>query len=131
MFGEIGARAPGGRLVHVMNYSADVDLFTGWAEAVCAGRMSQDTTKNYNAAVIFKRADGSGKTVRRIEGLEHLMAHYGEHVATIDLVRVGEPRRDWRKVIVGDGWIVVRHPDLETTLTMADRFSTELRIHAE
>ncbi len=131
IFGEIGGRAPGGRLTHAMNYSCDVDLFTGWAEAVCAGSLSQDTTKKYNAAVIFKRADGPGKTVRRIEGLENLMTHYGEHVPVIDLVRVGEPRRDWRKVVVGDGWIVVRHPDLETTTHMADRFSTELRIHAE
>ncbi len=131
VFGEIGARAPGGRLTHVMNYSCDIDLFVGWAEAVCAGSLSQDTRKKYNAAVIFKRADGAGRTIRRIEGLESLMTHYGEHVPVIDLVRVGEPRRDWRKVVVGDGWIVVRHPDLETTLNMADRFSTELRIHAE
>lgn len=129
VFGEIGGRAPGGRLVHVMNYTCDIDLFAGWAEAVCYGRLSQDTSRKYNAAVVFKRAQGSG-TVQRIEGLEALMAKYGEHVANIELVRVGEPARDWRKVIVGDGWIVARHPNLDLTLEMANHFSADLQIVA-
>ncbi|MFT5287937.1 MAG: biotin carboxylase, partial [Planctomycetota bacterium] len=38
VFGEIGARAPGGRLTHVMNYSCDLDLFHAWGEAVALGR---------------------------------------------------------------------------------------------
>ena len=129
VFGEIGARAPGGRLVHTMNYTCDIDLFTGWAEAVCYERLSQDTSRKFNAAVIFKRARGQG-TVQRIDGLETLMAKYGEHVANIDLVRVGEPARDWRKVIVGDGWIVCRHPNLDLTVEMANHFSADLAIVA-
>ncbi len=129
VFGEIGGRAPGGRLVHVMNYTCNIDLFAGWAEAVCYGRLSQDTSRKFNAAVIFKRAKGAG-TVQRIEGLESLMAKYGEHVANIDLVNVGEPARDWRKVIVGDGWIVCRHPNLDLTVEMANHFSADLQIVA-
>ncbi len=129
VFGEIGGRPPGGRLVHTMNYACDIDLFKGWAEAVCYGRLSQDTSRKFNAAVIFKRARGSG-TIQRIEGLEGLMAKYGEHVANIDLVRVGERARDWRKVIVGDGWIVCRHPNLDLTVEMANHFSADLQIVA-
>ena len=59
VFGEIGARPPGARLVHAMNYTSDVDLFRGWAEAVCHGRLSQDTSKRYNTAIVFKRAEGA------------------------------------------------------------------------
>jgi hypothetical protein len=129
VFGEIGGRAPGGRLVHAMNYACDVDLFKGWAEAVCYGRLSQDTRKRYNVALVFKRAEGEGR-IQRIDGLQSLMARYGEHVAAIDLVPVGAPRRDYRQVVTGDGWVAVRHQDLQTTLDMADRFGTELRIHA-
>ena len=129
IFGEIGGRPPGGRLVHAMNYSCDIDLFTGWAEAVCWGKLSQETSKKYNAAVVFKRAEGEG-IVNRIEGLDAILAKYGEHIVNIDLVKVGEPRRDWRKVIVGDGWVVCRHPNLGLTLEIADRLSTDLRIHA-
>lgn len=131
VFGEIGGRPPGGRLVHAMNYSCDIDLFIGWAEAVCYGRLSQDTTKRFNSAIVFKRADGGGQTITRIEGLQGLLAKYGEHVTAIEMVRVGDPRRDWRKVVSGDGWIVCRHPHLGHTLEMADRFSTDLRIHTD
>lgn len=129
VFGEIGGRPPGARLVHAMNYSCDVDLFRGWAEAVCYGRLSQDTTKKYNAAMIFKRAQGDG-VVREHRGLQSLLQRYGRHVATIELTPIGEPRRDWRQVVVGDGWIVVRHPDLAVTLEMSQRFVNDLTVVA-
>ena len=129
VFGEIGGRAPGGRLVHAMNYSADIDLFQGWAEAVCYGRFSQDIEKRYNVGVVFKRAEGVGR-ITRVEGLDSLMAHHGEHIAHVDLVPVGQPRRDYRQVAEGDGWLVVRHPDLETTIDLADHVATNLRMFA-
>jgi hypothetical protein len=129
VFGEIGGRPPGARLVHAMNYSCDIDLFRGWAEAACYGRLSQDTRKKYNTAMIFKRAQGEG-VVREHRGLRELLARYGSEVASIELTPIGEPRRDWRKVIVGDGWIVVRHPDLPFTQEMADRFCSDLRVVA-
>jgi hypothetical protein len=112
-----------------MNYSCDVDLFRGWAEAACYGRLTQDTTKKYNAAMIFKRAQGDG-IVRAHRGLQELMRDYGRYVATIELTPIGEPRRDWRKVVVGDGWIVVRHPDLQFTLEMSERFVNDLTVVA-
>jgi hypothetical protein len=131
IFGEIGARSPGGRLTHGMNLVSDIDLFTGWAEAVCTSRISQDTTKRYNASLVFKRAQGSGSHISRIEGLEPILAEYGRYLPIIDLVPVGAPRRDWRQVVTGDGWIVARHPDLATTLHIADRLASEVRVIAE
>jgi hypothetical protein len=59
-----------------------------------------------------------------------LLSRYGQHVAHLELTPIGEPRRDWRKVVVGDGWIVVRHVDLETTLQIADRFGEDLQVVA-
>ncbi len=38
VFGEIGARPPGGRTVDVMNFATDGDLFLAWAEAVVHGK---------------------------------------------------------------------------------------------
>ena len=129
VFGEIGARPPGGRLVHGMNYSCDVDLFSGWAEAVCYGRLSQDTTKKYNTVVVFKRAQGEGR-IQRIEGLEHLLDNYGEFIPAIELTPLGAPKRDYRKVIVGDGWIVARHPDLEAAMHIGNSICNDLRLYA-
>jgi hypothetical protein len=130
VFGEIGGRAPGGRIVHAMNYSCDADLFAGTAEAVCHGKISQKLEKRYNCAIVFKRAVGQGGRITRYEGLEGLMRRYGEHIPVVDLTPIGEPPRDPRQVVVGDGWIVARHPDLATTLEMADRIGTDLRVVA-
>ena len=130
VFGEIGGRAPGGRIVHAMNYSCDADLFAGTAEAICHGRISQDLTKRYNCAVVFKRAVGTGRVVTRYEGLEGLLMRYGEHIPVVDLTPIGQPKRDPRQVVVGDGWIVARHPDRRTTTEIADRVGTDLRVVA-
>jgi biotin carboxylase len=129
VFGEIGARAPGARLTDLMNYSCDIDLFTGWAEAVCYGRFSQPVERRYNVAMVIKRAQGQGR-ITHVEGLSHLMATIGEHIVNIDLVAIGEPRRDWKATVLSDGIVVVRHPDLQTTYALADRIGTELHLYA-
>jgi formate-dependent phosphoribosylglycinamide formyltransferase (GAR transformylase) len=129
VFGEIGARPPGGRMVDAMNYATDADLFAGWAEAITRGRISQPVQRHYNAGIIFKRAEGAGR-ITGYSGLDRLMAEFGEHVAAIDLLPVGTPRRDWRAVTISDGMVVVRHPELAKTVEMTDRFAAELHLHA-
>lgn len=129
VFGEIGGRPPGARSVDIMNYANDIDVFSGWAEAVCHGSFSQPVERKYNAAVIFKRAQGEGR-IRHIAGLERLLHDFGDAVACVDLLPVGAPRRNWKATLVSDGYLVVRHPNLQTTLEMADRVGTELQIYA-
>jgi hypothetical protein len=79
--------------------------------------------------MVFKRAVGHGRVVR-YEGLDGLMARYGPHVANCELTPIGQPRRDPSQVVVGDGWIVVRHEDLQRTREMSEAFARELRIVA-
>ncbi|MGH3259861.1 MAG: ATP-grasp domain-containing protein [Streptosporangiaceae bacterium] len=129
VFGEIGARPPGARTVDVMNYATDSDLFTAWAEAVTRGRISQPVQRRYNAASIFKRARGAGR-ITRYEGLDRLLAEYGQYVAAIELLPVGAPRRDWRATLIADGMVIVRHPDLPQALDMARRFASDLHLYA-
>lgn len=129
VFGEIGARAPGARLTDLMNLSCDIDMFVGWAEAVCHGRFSQPVERRYNAAMVIKRAQGAGR-ITHIDGLGRLMATMGEHIVNVDLLPVGERRRDWQQTVLSDGIVVVRHPDLATTYELADRVGTELNLYA-
>jgi formate-dependent phosphoribosylglycinamide formyltransferase (GAR transformylase) len=129
VFGEIGARAPGARLTDLMNFTCDTDLFRGWAEAVCYGTFSEPTERRYNVAMAILRAHGQGRIVG-IEGLEHLMATMGEHIVNIDLLALGEPRRDWRATVLSDGIVVVRHRDLATTIELVERVAAELRLYA-
>ena len=44
---------------------------------------------------------------------------------------MGERRRDWRASVVGDGWVVVRHPELARVIEMTERFAAELHLYAE
>ena len=39
-------------------------------------------------------------------------------------------KRDWKKTLLSDGWVILRHPDLGRTLEMADRVGTDLRLVA-
>jgi ATP-grasp domain len=128
VFGEIGARPPGARVVDLMNYSTDGDVYVGWAEAVAHGGMRQ-LERHYNSGSIFKRAKGAGH-ISHIEGLDRLLAEYGDGVRQVDLPPVGAPRKDWRASVIGDGLVMVRDPDLQRCIEMTERFASELHLYA-
>ncbi len=128
VFGEIGARPPGARVTDMMNYATDGDVYVGWAEAVVHGRMQQ-LERHYNVGSIFKRAKGAGR-ITHVEGLDRLLGEFGDAVAVVDLLPVGAPRRDWRSSVIGDGMIVVRHPEFQRVVEMTDRFAAEVHMYA-
>lgn len=130
VFGGIGARPPGGRIVELMNYATEADLFSVWADAVTNGRIAQPIGRRFNAASIFKRAVGAGRITAHA-GLDGLMTRYREQVAALDLLPVGAPRRDWRAALRSDGMVVVRHHDLGTTVEIAERFARDLHLSAD
>jgi biotin carboxylase len=128
VFGEIGARPPGARVVDTMNFATDGDTYAGWAQAVVHGSM-EPLERRYNAGAIFKRARGTGH-ITHSEGLDALMERYGEHVALVDLLPVGAPRRDWRSTVTGDGMVVVRHPELQSVIEMTEAFARDFQMYA-
>jgi len=130
VFGEIAARPPGAHTVDLMNYTSDVDLFVGYAEAELHGRLSQDATRKYNAVNIFKRAQGRGR-ITRIEGLHGIMADYGEHIVHIDLLPIGAERRNWIQTLVSDGYVTARHADFQAACDMADQIGMRLQLYAQ
>ena len=73
VFGEIGCRPGGAHLVDQMNYTCDIDLFREWARAVCWGTFEAPTARKYNAAIIFKRAQGPGPDHARSTGSREFM----------------------------------------------------------
>jgi hypothetical protein len=129
VFGEIGARPPGGRSVDLMNYTCDTDVYRGWAEAVTHRRFTQPTHRKYNAIAVFKRAHGQGR-IQRIEGLERLLARFGDSIVNIDLLPIGHPRRNWRQTLISDGYLILRHPSLRIAMAMADRVGSDLHLYA-
>lgn len=129
VFGEIACRAAGARTTEIMNYACDVDVWTGWAEAVCHGRWTQPIERRWNACILFKRAQGQGR-IQRVTGLDRWLAEFGEFVVSVELLPIGAPRRNWKQTLISDGWVIFRHPDEATTVEIADRFSTDVQMYA-
>jgi biotin carboxylase len=130
VFGEIGCRPGGAHLVDQMNYTCDIDLFREWARVSCWGTFDAPTTRKYNAAIIFKRAKGRGR-ITRVDGLREFMHRYGEHVVEQRLLPVGAHRRDWKQTLVSDGFLLLRHPDWDTTYQLAMEAATDITMWAE
>jgi hypothetical protein len=129
VFGEIGGRPPGANAVELMNYACDIDVFRGWAEAVVHDRFTQTVERRFNCGIVFKRAQGQGR-IRQVDGLESILDRFGSHITRVDLLPVGAPRRDWKQVQISDGFIIVRHPDLQETIAMTDAIGTDLTLYA-
>lgn len=130
VFGEIGARPPGAHQVDQMKYACDFDVFRAWGSAVASATLDADIERRYNVATIYKRAKGIGR-ISRIEGTDKLQHRFGEHVVWNTLLPPGSPRRDWLQTLVSDGFVMLRHPDLDETLAMADAVGSELHLYAE
>ncbi|MEZ4449365.1 MAG: hypothetical protein R3B09_07795 [Nannocystaceae bacterium] len=129
VFGEIGCRPGGARLVDQMNYTCDVDLFREWGRAVTVGRFDGPTERLYNTAIIFKRAIGRGR-ITRVSGLDEFYRRHGQSICAVDLLPVGAHRRDWLQTLVSDGWIIARHPSWQGALQIADDAATKVTLFA-
>jgi biotin carboxylase len=129
VFGEIACRSPGANMVDLMNYAADVDLFTEWARAIVHGRIDVPLEQKYHAGIVFKRAKGRGRIVGS-SGLDAFLERHRAHVARLDFLPLGSPRRDWTQTFLGDGNLVVRHPDRDTALAIAREAAATVHLHA-
>lgn len=129
VFGEIGCRPGGANLVDQMNFTCDIDVFREWARAVCWKSFEADTTRRYNCAVIFKRALGQGRIVRRA-GLDAYRQTYGPAIVWENLLPVGARRRNWKQTLVSDGFLMVRHPTWGGAMKLAWAAATDITLYA-
>ncbi len=129
VFGEIGARPPGAHQVDQMNYASDIDVYRAWGRAVATGQWDTAVERRYNVATIYKRARGSGH-IRSVQGLDQFLAAHGSAVVWNTLLPIGARRRNWKSTLVSDGFIMLRHPDLATTLTLADEVGSAVHLDA-
>lgn len=129
VFGEVGCRVGGARLIDQMNFTSDCDLYREWARAVCWHAFEADTTRKYNAAIVFKRARGQGR-IQRIDGLQEFVSRNRQAVCAVDLLPVGAQRRDWMQTLVSDGYVIVRHPEWGQALRIAKDAADNIRLYA-
>jgi hypothetical protein len=129
VFGEVACRPGGARVVDMMNYTSDIDLFREWARVATHRRFEAPRDRKYNVGLTFKRAQGQGR-ITRIEGLREFLARYGRWVVEETLLRPGTPRRDWKATLLSDGYVTVRHPDWDEARRMAFAVATDIQMYA-
>lgn len=129
VFGEIACRPGGACVVDLMNYTSDIDLFREWARVVTHRRFAAPTEREYNVAIVFKRAQGQGR-IHRMVGLTEFYERYRPYIVEDTLLRPGTPRRDWKATLLSDGYIVMRHPDLAVAREMAFSAATDVHLFA-
>ena len=113
-----------------MNFTCDLDLFREWARAVCWHSFAGSVERQYNVAIIFKRALGQGR-ITRIEGLDAYRRRFGQWLVWENLLEPGQHRRNWLQTLVSDGFLMVRHPDWDEAKRMADAAATDVKLYAQ
>jgi hypothetical protein len=113
-----------------MNYVGDVDVFSGWAHAITGKPVGVAKERMYNVATVYKRARGRGR-IARIDGLAPILEAYGDAIVWENLLPVGAARRNWRATLVSDGFVMLRHADLESTLRIADEIAENVVLLAK
>jgi formate-dependent phosphoribosylglycinamide formyltransferase (GAR transformylase) len=107
--GEIAARPPGAHLVLANSYAHDVDLYRAWARAVVDEAFDGPFERRWSVGTAFLRGVGGGR-VSRVSGVAAVNERVGGLVVDSRLPALGTPRSDSYE---GDGYVIVRHPDVE------------------
>ncbi len=129
VFGEIAARAPGGRLVDQMNYANDFNVYREWARAVCWGTFEAKPQRRFHVACVFKRAQGEGR-IAAVSGLVAARQQLGNYLIVEDLLPIGAHRRDWKQTLLSDGCLIARHPDYDTAMRMMQLLVEQVHMYA-
>ncbi len=107
--GEIAARPPGAHFVLANSYAHDADMYRAWARATVDDAFDGPYERKYSVGVAYLRGMGRGR-VTRVSGVDQANAIVGKHVVEARLPQVGAHRSDSYE---GDGYVIVRDPDVE------------------
>ena len=114
-----------------MNYACDFDVFSGMGpRGDTRAVFEAQIERRYNVATIYKRALGQG-TIQRVTGLAEFKARGGFGGRRRYLAAAGHVRAaTGRATLVSDGFIMLRHADLATTIQLADAVGTDVQLYA-
>ncbi len=111
--GEIAARPPGAHIVLANSYAHDTDMYLAWARAVVDDAYDGPFERKYAVGVAYLRGVGHGRVVN-VSGVDEANAKVGHLVVDAKLPQRGNFRADSYE---GDGYVIVRDPDIEVVKT--------------
>lgn len=121
---EVGARPPGVHLMPMMGHAHGVDMYEKWIRLMVYGTFEMPPRK-YATGCAFFRAQGRGRVVRSVEGVEAAQEKVGAHIVSAQLPRAGQPRSDHYE---GEGWAIVRHPETRGVIDTLRTLITTVRV---
>ena len=104
---EVGARPPGSQFMTLMSYAHDTDLYAAWARLVVDG-VFDPPGRAYACGGAYLRAQGAGRTIVGIDGLDRVSDETRSRVVEVSLPLA---RAAPTGTYDGDGYVVVRDPD--------------------
>jgi D-alanine-D-alanine ligase-like ATP-grasp enzyme len=104
---EVGARPPGASFMTMLGHAHGADAWERWVRLSVYGEWTPMPPRAYAVGIAYLRAQGPGRRITSITGLEEAQASVGEFVVDRRLPEVGAARADSYE---GDGWALLRHP---------------------
>lgn len=121
---EVGARPPGAQFVTLISYAHDVDFYAAWARLMALGEFTPPT-RPYAAGAAFLRAQGQGKKIEAIRGLDEVREQLGDLAVEVKLPPEGaKPATGYE----GDGYVIVRHPETEVVEQALGKIVQTIRV---
>jgi biotin carboxylase len=123
---EVGARPPGVHLMPMMGLAHGVDMWDAWVKLMIRGEFSLPE-RRFSVGVAFLRAQGPGRVVRSVTGVDEANAAVGQWVVESRMPKVGQPRSEHYE---GEGYAIVRHPTTEGAVAALKTLITTIKVRA-
>ena len=120
---EVAARPPGAQLTSMHGYAHDMDLYRAWAELVVLDRFEL-RERRYAAGTVYLRGMGRGR-VRAVHGVEEIQRELGHLIVESRLPQPGQPASS---TYLGEGYVMVRHPDTAVVRDALTRIVSRIRV---
>ena len=124
---EVGARPPGARFVNLISQAHDFDLFDAWARLVALGEF-EPRVRPYAAGAVYLRAQGRGRTVTGVRGLDVVAKELGSVLVEAHLPQHGQPRGSTYE---GEGYVIVRHEETEVVRQALAKIVRTVRVDVD
>jgi carbamoylphosphate synthase large subunit len=121
---EVGARPPGSQFMTLMSYAHDTDLYAAWARLAVDG-VFQPPRRAYACGGAYLRAQGSGRTIVGIEGLDRVSEATRARVVEVSLPLA---RAAPTGTYDGDGYVVVRDPETDVVEAALTEIISTVRV---
>jgi biotin carboxylase len=104
---EVAARPPGAQFTTLLSYAHDFDFYAGWARLVIFEEFTPPA-RRWSAGAAYVRAQGAGKRIARIHGLDAAQRELGDLVVE---ARLPQPGQAPTNTYEGEGYVVLRHAE--------------------